>query len=108
MTVQVIGTTVEVLGKTYQLKCAEDQAAALQKAAVYLEEKMTEVRQVTRLLSVDRIAVVAALTVTQQFLLLLEEKQRNIELMKERLKNLENKIDRALVPSGQLELSPAD
>jgi cell division protein ZapA len=96
MSVQITGTTVEILGKSYQLKCAAEETATIQQAAEFLYDKMEEVRQKTHLLSVDRIAVLAALTITHQLLAL-----------EERLKGLQNQLDKAFPPS-QLELSSAE
>jgi len=93
MTIEVTGTTVEVLGKIYQLKCPENEIAPLQNAAKYLEEKMQEVRNVNHVLSIDRIAVIAALNMTHQLLALEHEKL----LAEERLRGLENKLQKAIV-----------
>jgi cell division protein ZapA len=107
MSVQITGTTVSVLGKTYQLKCAEHETQSIQKAAEYLESKMQEVREVTHLLSVDRIAVLAALSITHQLLALEGEKNNALHLMNERLRELQNKIDKVFPPS-QMELSSVE
>jgi cell division protein ZapA len=96
MSIQITGTTVEVLGKSYQLKCAAEETASIEKAAKYLHNKMEEVREKTHLLSVDRIAVLAALTITHQLLAL-----------EERLNSLQSQIDKAFPPS-QLELSSVE
>jgi cell division protein ZapA len=108
MTIQVAGTTVVVLGKTYQLKCADEQALSLQKAAEFLDGKMREAREVTHVLSVDRIAVLAALSISHQLMQLEEEKQNYTHSMNERLRDLQSKIDGALARSAQMELPSVD
>ncbi len=93
MNIQVIGTAVEVLGKVYQVKCPENEVAALQQAALYLEEKMNEIRKVNHVLSIDRIAVIAALNMTHQLLTVEHEKNMYAQMVNERLQGLEQVID---------------
>ncbi len=96
MTIQVMGTTVEVLGKSYKIKCPEHEAEALQKAAEYLEEKMREIRDVNHILSIDRIAVIAALNMTHQLLTVEHEKHVYTQMVNAKLENLQNKLDECL------------
>jgi cell division protein ZapA len=96
MTIHVSGTTVEVLGKSYQIKCPDHEIDALQKAAEYLEEKMREIRQVNHVLSVDRIAVLAALNMTHQLLTVEHEKHAYKMMVDEKLAALQAKLDSAL------------
>ena len=106
-TIQVIGTTVEVLGKTYQIKCPTDEVDALQQAAQYLEEKMQEVRSVANVLSMDRIAVIAALNVTHQLLTVEHEKFVSNKTTAERLRTLQSKLEETLARNAQMELDSA-
>ena len=58
-------TTVDVaiLGRTYRVKCAVDEVGALQAAARHVDRAMREVQSAGGALSVDRIAVMAALNI---------------------------------------------
>jgi cell division protein ZapA len=107
MTVQVIGTTVEVLGKSYQLKCPENEVESLRNAAEFLEQQMQEVRSRAHVLSVDRIAVFAALKMAHQLLTLQAEKNQYEKSMTDRLQDLQDKIEHFFPLSAQLELHPA-
>lgn len=102
MTVQVIGTTVDVLGKSYQLRCPETEVESLQKAAEFLEKKMQEVRE-RHVLSVDRIAVFAALNIAHQFLSLEQQKNDHENKMNDRLQALQNKIENFFIQNTQQE-----
>jgi cell division protein ZapA len=108
MTVQVIGTTVEVLGKTYQLKCPENEVDSLRKAAEFLEQRMKEIRDRSHVLSVDRIAVFAALNMAHEFLTLQEDKNHYANTMNDRLHDLQNKIENFFALNAQLELHSAE
>ena len=104
MTVEINGMTVEVLGKPYQLKCAPSEVDSIQKAAEYLDEKMRDLRKNCNILSLDRLAIVAALNIAHE--LLTFEKNASVQTyaMTQRLRDLQNKIDQALSKS-QLEFS---
>jgi cell division protein ZapA len=108
MTVQVIGTTVEVLGKSYQLKCPENEVESLRNAAHFLEKQMQEVRSRAHVLSVDRIAVFAALTMAHQLLTLETEKNQYEKNMTDRLQDLHDKIEKSFALNAQLELHSAE
>lgn len=105
MTILVTATTVEVLGKSYQVKCPEHEVDALQQAASYLEEKMSEIRKVNHILSIDRIAVIAALNMTHQLLTVQQEKELYTQKINARLQELQNKIDSLSGITAQAELA---
>jgi cell division protein ZapA len=107
MTKEVSSTTIEILGKTYQIKCPESETDSLQQAAAYLEDKMRITRDVTGVLSIDRIAVITALNIAHQ-LVNLENQKNNYLQMEQGLRGLQNKLEVALTPHAQLELTSAD
>jgi cell division protein ZapA len=65
---QAATASIEILGKTYQIKCHAHEVSSLQKAAEFLEEKMRVTRDGAGVLSIDRIAVITALNIAHQFL----------------------------------------
>jgi cell division protein ZapA len=106
MTIEINGTTVEVLGKSFQVKCPPDEVVSLQKAAEYLEGKMQEIKATTHLLSIDRIAVIAALNIAHQLLNLEHEKLGAGEKINSRLRELIDSMDNMLRKNSQLEFTP--
>lgn len=108
MTAEVMGATVEIMGKVYQIKCQEQEAASLKQAAKFLEGEIREIRKVSNVMSIDRIAVMAALNIAHQFLALEQEKQGYSQNIAEGLRDLQAKIDDALARHAQLELSSAE
>jgi cell division protein ZapA len=108
MTVVVTNTSIEVLGKTYALKCAPEEVAAIQKAAQFLQDKMQVVRDTTHLLSVDRIAVLAGLSIAHELQALAAEKECERDNLHERLRYLQNKIETTLARFAQMELPSAE
>ncbi len=98
-------TTVEIMGKSYQIKCFESEIESLQKAALFLEEEMRRARDVAHVLSIDRIAVISALNITHRFLNLENEYQRQQHEIQQRLRDLQTKIENAIVANAQMELA---
>lgn len=96
MSIKIDGTTVEILGKAYQLKCAEADIAMVQKAADYVEEKMQSIRATSQVISMDRLAVITALTLSHELLTLEHEKFAAAKMLSEQINHLETKIDDAL------------
>ena len=59
---------VTIMGQSYKLACKEDEQAVLRQAAAYLDEKMSRFRETTKIKGTDKIAVMAALTISAELL----------------------------------------
>ena len=95
---------VNILDKEYQVSCPEDEAEALTKSARYLDQKMAEIRASGKVVGLDRIAVMAALNITNAFLNgqdTISETQNN---MASRISYLSDKVGSALAEHKQLDL----
>lgn len=88
-------TSVEIMGRIYQIKCPEEDVPSLRRAAEYLQEKMRHMRE-TGVLSVDRVAVITALNIVHQLLTLEQHKNQDLQLMNQRLSALQDKVEQAL------------
>lgn len=107
MSNEVSGTTIEIMGKAYHIKCPETEVNALQQAAQYLEEKMRIMRD-AGVMNIDRAAVITALNVVHQLLSLEQQKNTHFQKINQRLSDLQHKVERVLSQSAQLELHPAE
>jgi cell division protein ZapA len=84
--------TVKILDKEYQFSCPKEEEEALIRSAQYLSKNMREIRDSGKVIGTDRIAVMAALNLTDQFLKLnTEDQQLNTKLL-ERIYSIEKKI----------------
>jgi cell division protein ZapA len=101
MSKDVIETAVEIMGRTFHVKCPRSEVASLQLSAKYLEDKLYATRESSQTIGFDRIAIIAALNITHE--LLSSERHKN-----QRLRDLKGKIDEALVRYTQMELEPAE
>jgi cell division protein ZapA len=59
---------VMIMGQSYRLACKEGEQQTLREAVHYLDAKMQGLRDSGRVKGTDRIAVMAALSVTAEFL----------------------------------------
>lgn len=59
---------VSILDKDYLVACPESEQEALITSARYLDKKMREIRSGGKIHGLDRIAVMAALNITHEFL----------------------------------------
>lgn len=57
---------VTIMGQSYKLACKEGEQAALIQAAAYLDEKMCRFRDTTKIKGIDKIAVMAGLTISAE------------------------------------------
>jgi cell division protein ZapA len=96
--------SVSILDKDYKIACPTGEQPALLASAKYLDGKMREVRDNGNIMGAERVAVITALNITNDFLSSnLVEKELG-EKLPPRLKNLETKISQALERARQLEI----
>ena len=96
--------SVRILDKEYQVACPSSERTDLLDSAEILNAKMREIRDSGRVVGLDRIAVMAALNITND-LLHAQAKDRLIEGdLSSRLKIISERVESALGQSKQLEL----
>ena len=61
---------IQVLNKELAVVCPEDEKADLFAAAAYLDKKMREIRNTSKTMDLDRIAIIAALNISHELLTL--------------------------------------
>ena len=94
--------SITILDKEYKVACPPGEQAALLASARYLDEKMREVRDNGNILGSERIAVISALNIANDFLSTSDAVKGISEELSPRLKNLETKISRVLEQSQSL------
>lgn len=88
--------TITIMDKTFKVKCPTDRINELRKSAQYLDEKMKEVSQNSKIVNIDRIAVIAALNITHELLLQKHDNLNFIDQISKRLDVINQKIEQAL------------
>jgi len=88
--------SVIILDKKYQFACEPDQRTDLVEAARHLDECMSEIREAGRLMSLERIALQAALNFSADLLRLQRTETQRQEKIDSRIRLLADQIDDAL------------
>jgi cell division protein ZapA len=95
--------TVRILEKEYTVGCPAGERTDLLDAAEYLDGKMREIRETGKVATSDRIAVMAALNISNE-LLKLRSKGTVSKEVGARLKSMRERAESALQRGQQLEL----
>lgn len=107
MSNSLIEAPIYILGKNYQIKCTPADLNGLQKAALFLEEKMREVNDNKNVLNLDRVAIVAALNIIHELFSLEAKKQLELQNLYQRLETLQNKVETTLTSIKPIQLELA-
>jgi len=63
-----IAVNIKIFDKEYKIACLPQEKDSLLESARYLDQKMKEVRTSHKIIGADRIAVMAALNIANEFL----------------------------------------
>ena len=88
--------SVIILDKKYQFSCSPEDRNELVEAARHLDECMTEIKEGGRLMSLERIALQAALNFSADLLRLRRSESQREERIDQRIRKLADSIDDAL------------
>lgn len=89
-------TSVTILDKEYRISCPPEDQEALQVAARYLNHKMQEIRTTGKVIGVERIAVMAALNISYEFMQVRNQSENEKLDTQEHINQLLGKLDQAL------------
>jgi len=59
---------IHILGRAYKVACSREEEPALVAAAHYLDNKMREIRDTSKVIGAERIAIMAGLNVAHELL----------------------------------------
>jgi cell division protein ZapA len=88
--------SVIILDKKYQFACSPEQRNDLVEAARHLDECMSDIRESGRLMSLERIALQAALNFSADLLRMQRTETQRQERIDQRIRLLADQIDDAL------------
>jgi cell division protein ZapA len=89
-------TTIELMGKPYQIRCQENEIAGLQKAAQYFNKTLKALPGSEKILAPEKLAILAGLNLASQILELEDQMSQHIHFLNQRLANLQTKLESAL------------
>jgi cell division protein ZapA len=87
---------VQILDREYQFTCTAEERKDLLDAAHHLNERMREIKANGRLMALERIAVMAALNLSDELLKMQKHEESRHLKVDSRIKMLADEIDNAL------------
>ncbi|OGS95654.1 MAG: cell division protein ZapA [Gallionellales bacterium RIFCSPLOWO2_02_FULL_57_47] len=93
---------IKILDRELRIACPEEERGELLDAVAYLDKRMREIRDAGKIVSVERIALMAALNITHE--LLTTKVGRGVDLsdFKRRMDSMQAAIDQALAEQDSL------
>lgn len=86
-------TEITLLGRAYVIACPQDQQDELDRAARYLDRAMHGIHARGKVLSAEKIAIMAALNITNELLAILDEHRSGEENLRRLNERLEQVLD---------------
>jgi cell division protein ZapA len=102
MTAKSRSLDVSIMGRSYKVTCADGEREALLQAVTYLDQKMNEIKSSGRVGSIERIAVMAALNITHEFLATRVTTDFDFASLKRRIDSMQETLDEVLAPQERL------
>ena len=96
--------SIDILDKSYQVACEPEQEAELKQAANDLDDQMRSIRSTGKVIGLERVAIMAALNLSHQVLVMKSGGQPE-DPLEEQLKTITSRIDEALFQLRQFEIS---
>ena len=93
---------IKILDRELRIACPEDQRDELLDAVAYLDKRMREIRDAGKIVSVERIALMAALNITHELLTTKIGRGVDLNEFKRRMAAMQTAIDQALAEQDTL------
>ncbi len=101
MSVDPTGMQISIMGREFRVACAPDEQKSLQEAVDYLNRKMQEIKDQGKINGLDRIAIMAALNISHEFLTT-RLGSFDVSEFKRRMAGIETTLDQALADQEKL------
>lgn len=87
---------INIMGREFYITCPDEEREELQLAAAYLDRKIQEIKAEGKVVDSDRIAIIAALQITHELLMLRNGTGFDMDEFKRRIISLKKKVDEAI------------
>jgi cell division protein ZapA len=95
------GMQISIMGREFRVACEPAEQKSLQEAVEYLNRKMQEIKEQGKVNGLDRIAIMAALNISHEFLTT-RLGSFDVSEFKRRMAGIETTLDRALADQEKL------
>lgn len=85
------------MGREFCVTCPDEEREEIQLAATYLDRKIQEIKAEGKVIDSDRIAIIAALSITHEFLMLRNGTGFDMQEFKRRIVSLKKKVDDVVI-----------
>lgn len=102
MSAETKGLDVTIMGREFRVACPEDEQQALLTSVEYLDKKMREIRDSGKVIGVERIAIMAALNITHEFLSMRLTNSFDVGEFKSRMNFMQAQIEQAMSEQDEL------
>lgn len=93
---------IRILDRELRVACPDEERGELLDAVAYLDKKMREIRDAGKIVSVERIAIMAALNITHELLSVKIGRGFDLADFKRRMSAMETAINEALADQDTL------
>lgn len=98
---QNVSLDVAIMGREFRVACPEHEREGLLQAVGYLDRKMREIRDSGKVIGLERIAIMAALNITHDFLSA-RPAEPDLAQYKTRVEQISQMLDQALAQQDNL------
>ena len=88
---------INIMGREFCVNCPEEEEEEIQLAAAYLDSKIQEIKAEGKIIDSDRIAIIAALSITHELLMLRNGTGFDMNEFRRRIVPLRQKVDEVMV-----------
>lgn len=97
------GLQITIMGRNFRVACTEEEQPGLLEAVDYLNRRMEEIRDQGKIVGLERIAIMAALNITHEFLgAKVGSSDFDMAGFKRRMDHMETVIDQAMSEQTKL------
>jgi cell division protein ZapA len=96
-----VSLDVTIMGREFRVACPEDEREGLLQAVAYLDRKMREIRDSGKVIGLERIAIMAAINITHDYLSS-KPIEPDTREHRQRIEQLTKLLDQALAPQDNL------
>ena len=104
MSDSIARVTIRILEKEYHVACPAEEKGALIASAELLNRKMREIRDSGKVVGLDRVAVMAALNLANEYLKAKSSDEELQNIVGPKIRAMRERLDEALGPAKQLPL----
>jgi cell division protein ZapA len=102
MSAEPKGLQISIMGREFRVACPEEEQKGLLEAVDYLNRKMLEIKEHGKVIGLERIAIMAALNITHEFLSTKVGGGFDIAEIKRKINAMETVLDQAISDQNEL------